>query len=233
MTRHTFSPVTLLALMVLVMSPAHGQQGTKAEVAPASDGIREIVDNQRALICEVTFTKGQKWPMQVYDEDTLAVALTPVTFIITTADGKAKTESLTPGEVRFWPKGTHQAMESQLDGRAILAHFKEFASPSYKNTSGVTPAFPRPRVKKLLENDRILVWDYTWVQGQPTPTHFHDKDVMVVYLTDGAVRSVTPDGKATANEFKFAETRFNPGNRTHFEEYVRGDGPRAIITELK
>jgi hypothetical protein len=54
-----------------------------------------------------------------------------------------------------------------------------------------------------------------------------------VYLADGAIRSVTPDGKATPNEFRFAEVRFNPGNRAHYEKYVRGDGPRAIITELK
>jgi hypothetical protein len=88
-------------------------------------------------------------------------------------------------------------------------------------------------VKKLLENDRIVVWDYTWVQGQPTPNHFHDKDLMIVYMADGAIRSVSPDGKAAPNEFKFAEVRFNLGNRAHYEEYLRGDGPRAIITELK
>jgi hypothetical protein len=204
--------------------------------APATStipGVKELIDNPRATICEVTLAKGQKWPMETYAEDTLMVPLTAVSLRITSHDGKATTVNLTPGEVRFWPKGTHQAAEPQGDGRAIVAHFKDVAGPTYKNTSGFGPAFPRPRVKKLLDNSRIVVWDYTWVQGEPTPNHFHDKDLMIVYLADGAIRSVTPDGKATNNEFRFAEARFNPGNRAHYEEYVRGNGPRAIITELK
>lgn len=204
--------------------------------APASStipGVKELIDNQRVTICEVTLTKGQKWPMEKYAEDTLMVPVTPVSLRLTSADGKATTVNLAPGEVKFWPKGTHQAAEPGSDGRVIVAHFKEFTGPTYKNTSGFGPAFPRPRVKKLVDNDRIFVWDYTWVEGEPTPNHFHDKDLMIVYLADGAIRSVTPDGKATPNEFKFAEVRFNPGNRAHYEEYVRGNGPRAIITELK
>jgi hypothetical protein len=204
-----------------------------APAASTIPGVKELIDNPRVTICDVTLTKGQKWPMERYAEDTLVVPLTPVSMRITTNDGKSSNLNLSLGEARFWPKGTHQAIEPAGDGRAIVAHFKDAAGPTYKNTSGFGPAFPRPRVKKLVDNNRIVVWDYTWVQGEPTPNHFHDKDLMIVYLADGAIKSVTPDGKATPNEFKFAEVRFNPGNRAHYEEYVRGNGPRAIITELK
>lgn len=204
-----------------------------AAQAPATPGVKELIDNPRINICDVTFTKGENWPMEQYDEDTLLVALTPVSLKTTSGDGKSATITLQAGEVRFWPKGTRQSAEPLSGGRAVVAHFKEAPSPQYKNTSGFGPAFPRPRVKKLIDNNRISVWDYTWVQGQPTPNHFHDKDLMIVYLADGAIQSVTPDGKSTPNEFKFAEVRFNLGNRAHYEEYVRGNGPRAIITELK
>jgi hypothetical protein len=37
------------------------------------------------------------------------------------------------------------------------------------------PAFPRPGVKKILENERVIVWDCTWTPGVATPMHFHDK----------------------------------------------------------
>ena len=209
---------------VLAQSPA--------PAAPAADGTRQIVDGPRVTISEVTWKKGQRSPAQ-YNEDTLVVPLTPVALKVSGADGKATTVTLKPGDVKLWQKGTRQTEEAESDGRAIVARFKDAPSPAYKNESGHGPAFPRPAVKKLLDNDRIVVWDYTWVQGKPTPVHFHDKDLMIVYLADGAIRSVSPDGKATQNEFKFGEARFNPGNRAHYEEYVRGDGPRAIITELK
>jgi hypothetical protein len=220
-----FATVSTMFLQVFLQAPP--------PAASTIPGVKELIDNPRVTICEVTLTKGQKWPMEKYPEDTLMVPVMPVSLRITTADGKATTVSLKPGDVRFWPKGTHQAAEPESDGRAIVAHFKDVAGPTYENTSGFGPAFPRPRVKQLLDNNRIVVWDYTWVQGEPTPNHFHDKDLMIVYLADGAIRSVTPDGKATPNEFKFAEVRFNPGNRAHFEEYVKGNGPRAVITELK
>jgi hypothetical protein len=203
--------------------------------APTSPGpgIKELIDNPRAFICDVTWTKGEKWPTMKYEHDTLVVPLTTLALKTTTADGKTASETLKVGQVKFWPKGTEQALEVGNDGRAIVAHFKASAAASYKNTSGFGPAFPRPRAKKLLETDRLVVWDYTWIKGDPTPKHFHDKDLMVVYMADGAINSVTSDGKATPNEFKFAEVRFNTGNRAHYEEYLRGDGPRAIITELK
>jgi hypothetical protein len=62
--------------------------------------------------------------------------------------------------------------------------------------------------------------------------HFHDKDVVVVYLEDGALSSTTPDGQKTLNEYSVGTTRFNLRDRAHTEELVKGT-QRAIITEFK
>jgi hypothetical protein len=224
--------INLTILTLLVVSSALAQQ-SRGSLTAASDGIKELIDNQRVIVCEVTLTKGNQWPMERYEQDTLMIALAPVSLTLTNADRKTTTVNLKQGEIAFWPRGTHQAVVPGNDARTIVAHFKEFTAPRYQNTTGYGPAFPRPRAKKLLENDRIGVWDYTWVKGERTPNHFHDKDLMIVYMADGAIQSVTPDGKIAPNEFTFAEVRFNVGNRAHYEEYLRGDGPRAIITELK
>ena len=208
-------------------------QQSAAPAASLPPGVKVLIDNQHAVICDVTFTKGTSWPMERYDEDTLVVPLSKITLKATPANGKPETVNLEPGAVKFWPKGTQQALSPDTDGHAIVAHFKDAKAARYENTSGFGPAFPRPRVKKIFENDRIVTWDYTWVKGERTPNHFHDKDVVIVYLAPGLLQSVTPDGKSTPNEFKAGEARFNVGNRAHYEEYVRGDGPRAIITELK
>jgi hypothetical protein len=100
------------------------------------------------------------------------------------------------------------------------------------NTSGYPLAFPRPGSKKILENERVIVWDYTWTLGVATPIHFHDKDVVVVFLDDGDLSSTTLDGKVTVNSFTPGTVRFNPRGRTHTETLVRGE-QHAIITELK
>ena len=62
--------------------------------------------------------------------------------------------------------------------------------------------------------------------------HFHDKDVVVVYLKDGALKSTTPDGKSTVNKLTVGKTTFNARDRVHTETLIEGES-RAIITEFK
>lgn len=137
-----------------------------------------------------------------------------------------------PGEVQFVKKGSRPDVAA-LGGRAIAIAVKDARPAPLVNTSGYPLAFPRPgQLKKLFENDRLIVWDYTWTPGQPTPMHFHDKDVVVTYVADGALKSTTADGQSTMNEFSVGAVRFNQRNRVHTEVLARGSG-RAIITELK
>ena len=132
------------------------------------------------------------------------------------------------GSATFLPKGT----APNVAGRAIVIDLKDHPVAPIANTSGYPLAFPRPGSKKILENDRVIVWDYTWTPGVPTPMHFHDKDVVVVFLDDGDLSSTTLDGKVTTNSYTPGTVRFNPRDRTHTETLVRGK-QRAIITELK
>jgi hypothetical protein len=125
----------------------------------------------------------------------------------------------------------HKAGESAPAG-SVVVELKDHPVAPLANTSGYPLAFPRPNIKKLLENDTVIVWDYTWTVGAPTNMHFHDKDVVLVYLADGSVNSVTPDGKIAVNEVQRGSIRFNARDRVHYEELVKGQS-RAIITELK
>jgi hypothetical protein len=85
---------------------------------------------------------------------------------------------------------------------------------------------------KIIDNNRVNVWDFTWTKGRKTPVHFQDKDVVIVYLSSGTVRSIPLNGEPTAAPRSFGEVVFLPGGRTHVEECI--DGPRRdIIVELK
>jgi hypothetical protein len=116
--------------------------------------------------------------------------------------------------------------------RTIVIYLKDHPVAPIANTSGYPAAFPRPHVTKLLENDKVIVWDYVWRLGEPTPMHFHDKDTMVVYEANGSLQSTTPDGKTKISEYVFGDIRFNRRDRTHTELLVRGHA-HAVITELK
>ena len=129
---------------------------------------------------------------------------------------------------RFVARGTPLATK----GRSIIVELLAPPVGAVENTSGFPDAFPRPGIKKLLDNERVTVWRYTWLPRKKTPRHFHANDVVVVHLADGVLASTTPDGKTVMNTNSVGLTKFNPRGRIHEEELVKGNA-RAVIVELK
>jgi len=180
-----------------------------ALLAPAvqdRDAAKTIIDNNRVTIREITAGSGQ---LGSRDHDVAVIDL----------DAKVAA-FISKGSTKPSPK------------HAIVVDFKDVTVAPIENKTKYPLAFPRPGVKKLADNNRVFIWDYTWMPGQPTPMHFHDKDVVVVYLADGQLKSTTPDGKSEVNTISFGLTKFNAPNRTHTEELVKGSA-RAIMVELK
>jgi quercetin dioxygenase-like cupin family protein len=205
--------------------------------APATlrgNGVAPIVDNERVTVWDITWTKGTPSPLRRRNDDYVVLYVTNGRMKLTRSDGGSITLPAGIGDVVFQPKGTVKTEESVSDeamrARVIGLH-DHYVAP-LKNTSGYPKAFPRPGAKKLLDNARVVVWDYTFTSGAPSPMHFHDKDVVVTYMADGALTSTTPDGQSQTSEVTFGLTKFNPRSRTHTEQLVRGKS-RVIAVELK
>jgi hypothetical protein len=128
--------------------------------------------------------------------------------------------------------GHRGAVPSKDGARTIVVELKDNSPTGIPNNSGYPSAFPRPHSKKLLENDRVIVWDTVWYPGEPTPMHFHDKDALAVFESNGLIQSTTLDGKKVVTEVKFADVSFNHRDRTHSELLLSGHA-HAIIIELK
>ena len=109
---------------------------------------------------------------------------------------------------------------------------KEYPAVPAINTSKYPDAFPRPGSTKVLENDHIVVWNYAWTTGAPTPMHYHFRDVVVVYREDGTLKSTSLNGEVVTSDHTFGEVLFNKADRTHNEELEKGK-ESAIILELK
>lgn len=177
-----------------------------------------IIDNERVRIWDVTWSKTEPDPIPRHDLDFVTI------YLSSAVNGSHK-----KGDVVFAHQGDSKLNPGE---RTVVIELKSHPVAPIENKSGFPLAFPRPRVKKVLENDRLIVWSYAWKPGEPTPMHFHDKDVVVVYMEDTALKSTTPDGKSTINEYSAFQTKFNLRDRTHSELLTRGTGS-AIMTELK
>jgi hypothetical protein len=139
--------------------------------------------------------------------------------------------SLVGGAVRFID-ATDTSTIRPTSGQAVLIELKDLVVTPLEAPGGIARAFPRQGAKQIVDNNRVSVWDFTWTKGMKTPMHFHDKDVVAVYLSSGTVRSTPLEGEPKATPKSFGETVFLPRDRTHLEECI--DGPRRdIIVELK
>lgn len=115
--------------------------------------------------------------------------------------------------------------------RIVSIDFKDGATAKYPNRAGYPTAFQRPGIRKLAQTEHYTVWSYTWQLGKPTPMHFHDTDVIVIYRGEGVLDSVTPDGKHALTSHHTGEIRFNKGDRAHYELLTKG-GLGAVMVEL-
>jgi hypothetical protein len=153
---------------------------------------KPVIDNDRVTVWDVTVSSvvGNPGPR---DREVVVMFLT----------------GANAGTAYFGPKEQERLRQVPIGTRELLIELKDHAVPPLENKTGYPLAFPRPHVKKVLENDRVIVWSYRWNPGEPTPMHFHDKDVVVVYLEPTALTSTTPDGAKTLNEYKAFDIRFN------------------------
>jgi hypothetical protein len=204
-TSHQFGPFSVLMVGVYNL-PMKIFVGILAlGVAGLSYGAEPVMDNERVTAWD---TSDVLPPAQ---HDFIAVSLAKL------------------GTAHFGLKGEKPGKAGE---RMVIVEIKDRVEPHIANTSGLPLAFPRPHVKKLIDNKKVVVWDYTWHPGEPSPMHWHDKDTVVVYEATGALQSTTPDGKVTVNDNKFGDVRFNRRDRSHTELLVSGEG-HAVITELK
>lgn len=200
------------------------------------DGAKKIFENERVAIWDVTWIKGRRTPMHRHSAPIVGVILEPGAVRSILPD---KTSRLNPsgkvGQALYAEADVTHAEEgvSAAPARAILVELKNAPSPPpLPEDAARAPAFSSLGATKVLENDRIIAWDFRFDPKRPVPMHHHDKDAIVVTVAQGSVRSTPPDGAPEITQLEVGAVRFRPRNRSHSEQALTGE-PRTIVIELK
>ena len=197
------------------------------------EGSRKVLENSRVIIWDATWPKGTATVLHEHPVDYLSVTLVEGVVKLTGRDGTSSVATAPFGSVRFNPKGTIHAEEgiSDHERRAIMVELKTVPRPA--EAAVTRSGFPRNGATKGLENERVAVWDVTWIQGQQIPRRQQGRDAVVVFLKGGVIRQ-SPEGAAVS------DTRRNVGDVLYVsagtdvpsEEATQG-APRAVFIELK
>ncbi len=207
---------TLLGALSLLATPALAQ-------APAP-----VIDNEQVTVRDIALEPGVAARAIAHAGDYVILYFQGGR--IRGADGK--TSAHPSGGALFGHGGSTSDTAIGKPAHEVVVELKDAPSKTVPNTTGLPPAFPRPGAKKILENNRVRVWNYKWLPGKPTPMHFHNTEVVVVFRGNGDVASTTPDGKTQVNHHNPGDIAFNTPNRSHSEELVKGE-QSGIMLELK
>jgi len=197
------------------------------------EGSRKVLENSRVIIWDATWPKGKAIVLHEHPVDYLSVTLVEGAVKITQRDGTSSVATALAGSVRFNRKGVIHAEEgvSDHERRAIMVELKTVPRPA---EAAVTESgFPRNGATKGLENERVAVWDVTWIQGQQIPRRPQSRDTVVVFLKGGVIRQ-SPEGAAVRDtRWNVGDVLFVPaGTELPSEEATQGP-PRAVFIELK
>jgi hypothetical protein len=109
-----------------------------------------------------------------------------------------------------------------LSAAALAAHQQD-----------LPPPFPRTNATRLLETDRINVWDIVWPKGQPTALHRHVYDQVGTYYARGGRLITAIDGTERRGMTEVGSLSTTRKGTTHVEEGTTDPPLRAVFIELK
>jgi len=99
--------------------------------------------------------------------------------------------------------------------------------------TNLPPAYPRAGVTRILDNDRVQVWNIGWLKGQPSPLHRHVYDLVGVYYEPGDRMIISPEGAKRPVSTRAWDIAFQRTGITHIEEGTSEAPLRAVFVEMK
>ena len=220
--------------IALFLFAAFAQAQTYPPAFPRA-GAQKLFENQRVAVWDVVWPKGQPSPRHQHGFDQISVTLVGGAVRVTRLDGSSTVNHSQIGSVTPTAKGTIHIEEglSDVPQRKVMLELKPVAAAAIPPKDGVPGAFPRAGAIKVMEDERVIAWDYTWEPGRPVPRHADYRDAVEVFLTGGTLRA-TAGGRETRTMQRTAgEAVYVPASADAYTEEAVSGTPRAIILELK
>jgi hypothetical protein len=167
-------------------------------------GATKILDNPHLQVWSIAWLKGKPSPLHRHIYDLVGVYYEPGDRMIISPEGARRPVSTTAGEIAFQRKGVTHIEEgiSESPLRAVFIEMKDEQPSGRVVTSDDTvPTMGGIGAKRLLDNERVTVWKYSYGFGMDGPRHRHDRDTVVVWIQEQTPHAViVPAGTIHSEE---------------------------------
>ena len=198
------------------------------------DGVTKVLENARVVAWRVDWIRNKPTLMHEHKLDLVGVVLESGQTKITVPDGTVTTNPPTVrGAATFQARGVIHIEEALLDkARNMTVELKDEKVAAGTPNTSAPEGFPREGARLVVENNRVAVWDYTYLPGRIVPLHIHNRDAVVVPVDPGEIRVQFRNGETRITKLVPGEALFFSGADAHSEEVTVGT-PRVIAIELK
>jgi hypothetical protein len=164
-------------LSMLAQTPA-------ANLPPAYPraGVTKILDNDAVQVWNISWLKGGAAPLHRHIYDLVGVYYEPGDRIIVSPEGARRPVSTKAWDIAFQRTGVTHAEEgaSEAPLRAVFVEMKQAGAYGTDASGGGAAAFPADGATQKLDNDRVVVWEFT--SAPAAKPHRHTRDAVVVAL---------------------------------------------------
>jgi hypothetical protein len=201
-------------LAALATSGAHSQPATDYPPGWPRPGATLLVENDRGAAYNVVYPKDQPTPMHHHRYFFAGLDLNTATIKVTQPDGKFDLHPVVKNHMWYLPKLTHQEMSTTDPGRnTVVIDIKEKTVPEAANSTSLPTNKYATYQNKIVDNDRVVIWDCAWSPGTDGISSFDSRDMFIAFAEGGDLSIAAPGQPATVKHYDTGQAIFLPGGQ--------------------
>ncbi len=197
-------------------------------------GTTLLVENDRGSAYSVVYPKDRPTPFHRHRYFFAGLDLNTATIKVTQLDGSFGLHPVIKNHMWYLPKGlTHQEMSTTEPGRhTVVIDIKDASVPEVANTTGLPANKYAAYQDKVVDNDRVIIWDCAWSPGADGISSFDSRDVFLAFAEGGDLSIATPGQSAKVQHYDAGQAIFLRGGRARTIGSAGGT-IHAMLVELK
>lgn len=232
---HNRTTLLFCAAISISMSPSVQAQPTK-DLPPAwpRPGATLLVENDRGAAYNVVYLKGQPTPFHRHRYFFAGLDLNTATIRVTALDGKFSLHPVIKNQMWFLPKDlAHQEMSTTDPGRhTVVIDIMEKTVPEVQNTTTYPTNKYASFQNKVVDNDRVAIWDCAWSPGAEPITSFDSRDMFLAFAEGGDLSIATAGQAPKVQHYDAGQAIFLPGGQARTIAATR-DTVHVMLVEVK
>ena len=197
-------------------------------------GATLLVENDRGAAYNVVYPKDQPTPLHRHRYFFAGLDLNTATIKVTQPDGKSRLSPVIKNRMWFLPRDlTHQEMSTTDPGRhTVVIDIKDKSVPEAANNTGLAVNKYAASQSKVVDNDRVIIWDCAWAPGAEAVPSFDSRDVFLAFAEGGDLSIAAPGQPAKVQHYDAGQAIFLPGGQARALGSAGGT-IHVMLVELK